>query len=556
MCGIFFYKGVFYTLEQLMPHVMKTSHRGPDSTFLRSVGKDAFMGFHRLAIVGLDRDGDQPFGSDDQYAMCNGEIYNHKTIRQKLKIPINSKSDCAVVLPLYQKFGIINMMKYLDGDFAFVIYDTKLDQIHLGRDPMGVKPLFYCHKKSGELFVASEMKSLIGLVGNDKIHMLQSGTTWTLDLATNIVSTSRYWNPRYGMEADHEFYRYCGPEFPISDKEENDSPHTLINLHTTLRDKLTLAVKKRLMSDRPLGLLISGGLDSSLIAGITKELTGDRIKDIESFSIGMIGSPDTEHAQQVADYLGTKHHTVRFTTEEGIAAVREVIRHLESYDITTIRASVPQYLLSRYIRNNTDVKVVLSGEGSDELFGGYLYSHLAPSNDDLQLDSKRLMEELEVYDVLRTDRTTAGNGLEVRVPFLDRGFMKYVMAMPARYKNPNESSGFGKRIEKKILRDAFAEKKLIPEHVLYRVKNAFSDACGYDWIPSLQAYCNKVIKDEEFSGRAERYPHVTPQTKEAYFYRKTFDEFYPNNDHILSHFWLPNWMENKGEPSAKILNLV
>ena len=556
MCGIFFYQGKAYRLDGLMPHFMKSSHRGPDSSFLRSIDKNTFMGFHRLAIVDMSRDGDQPFQSEETYTMCNGEIYNHHVIRQKLKKRIHSNSDCAVVLPLYEKFGIQKMMTYLDGDYAFIIYDTKNKQVHLGRDPMGVKPLFYC-LKDGEFCAASEIKSLIGLVGTEKIHMLPSGTTMTYDISRGSLELFRYWNPHYSLEDGTDYYKYWAPDFPIDNKKNGvQRVQSEGEIKSSIREKLTLAVKKRLMADRPLGLLISGGLDSSLIAGITKELVGDKIKDIQSFSIGMIGSPDTEYAQKVADYLGTKHHTIRFTVEDGIGAVRDVIRHLESYDITTIRASTPQYIMSKYIYENTDVRVVLSGEGSDELFGGYLYSHLAPSNDELQLDSKRLMEELEVYDVLRTDRTTAGNGLEVRVPFLDRGFMKYVMSVPGKYKNPNESSGMGKRIEKKILRDAFSEKKIIPEEVLYRIKNAFSDACGYDWIPSLQQYCNGQISDEEFSTRAEKYPHVTPQSKEAYFYRKTFEEFYPNQEHILKHFWLPNWMENKGEPSAKILKLV
>lgn len=539
MCGIFFYKGVTYNLNDLMPHFMKSSHRGPDSSCLKSMDKNTFMGFHRLAIVGLSRDGDQPFETvNKNYVICNGEIYNHQIIRQKIHKPIHSKSDCAVVLPLYEKFGIRTMMKYLDGDFAFIIYDTDKKQVHLARDPIGVKPLFYC-LKDGEFFASSEMKSLIGLVEKDKINMLPSGTTLTYDITKETLEPYKYWNPlKSGYTKEQDL-------------------HSEMDIKRNLKEKLTLAVKKRLMSDRPLGMLISGGLDSSLIAGIVANLVGkDKIKDIETFSIGMIGSPDTENAQIVADYLGTKHHTIRFTVEDGIRAIRDVIYHLESYDITTIRASTPQYIMSKYIYENTDVRVILSGEGSDELFGGYLYSHLAPSNEELELDSKRLMDELEVYDVLRTDRTTAGNGLEVRVPFLDRGFMKYSMNIPGKYKNPNESSGYGKRIEKKILRDGFADEKLIPDSILYRVKNAFSDACGYDWIPSLQKYCSEQVSDEEFSKRAERYPHVTPQTKEAYYYRKTFEEFYPGQEHILSHFWLPNWMDNRGEPSAKILKLV
>ncbi len=540
MCGIFFYLGKFYTLNELMTQFMKTSHRGPDSSFLRSIkinDTDAYMGFHRLAIVDMSREGDQPFQSiNNNLAMCNGEIYNHQITRNKLKTPIHSKSDCAVLLPLYEKFGIKDMMRYLDGDFAFVIVDKEKQLVHLGRDPMGVKPLFYSVTSRGEFICCSEMKSIIGLVNSeDKIHMLPSGTTLTYNIQDKTIQSIRYWNPKFPLEVKNNLL-----------EEE---------IKQEINKKLTLAVKKRLMSDRPLGLLISGGLDSSLIAGITRKLLGPDTK-ITSFSVGMIGSPDTIKAKIVAEYLNTIHHTVNFTPEEGIKAIRDVIRHLESYDITTIRASTPQYLLSKYIYNNTDIRVVLSGEGSDELFGGYLYSHLAPSNDELQKDSERLMKELEVYDVLRTDRTTAGNGLEVRVPFLDRGFIKYIAGLEGKWKNPNESSGFGKRIEKKILRDAFSDDNIIPEEILYRTKNAFSDACGYDWIPSLVAHCESLVTDEEFSNRFTKYPHCTPPSKEAYFYRRTFEEFYPNQEHILQHYWLPNWIENNGEPSAKILKLV
>ena len=543
MCGIFFYLGKRYTLKDLMPHFMASSHRGPDSSFLRSIGNNMYMGFHRLAIVDMSREGDQPFENVEtgNFAMCNGEIYNHAVIRQKLNASIHTKSDCGVILPLYENLGIMEMMNRLDGDFGFLIVDVQKDQIHLGRDPLGVKPLFYAITPLGEFMVASEMKSIKGMVKTDVcIKMLPSGTSLTYDVSTGVIEINRYWNPT----------------FPLSDYTDS-KVYNEQYLKRTISDKLTLAVKKRLMADRPIGLLISGGLDSSLIAGITAKLLGpEKIHNIHSFSIGMPGSPDTVNAQVVADYLGTKHHTVDFSVDAGISVIRDVIRQIESYDITTIRASTPQYLLSKYISENTDVKVILSGEGSDELFGGYLYSHLAPSSDDLQLDSERLMKELEVYDVLRTDRTTAGNGLEVRVPFLDRGFVKFVASIPGKYKNPNVSSGFGKRIEKDILRNSFSGTGLIPDEILYRTKNAFSDACGYDWIPGLQKHCETLISDEEFNTREVQYPHLTPKTKEAFYYRKTFEEFYPFQEKMLEHYWLPNWIDNNGEPSAKVLKLV
>lgn len=324
-----------------------------------------------------------------------------------------------------------------------------------------------------------------------------------------------------------------------------------------VREELIDAVAKRLSSDRPVGLFISGGLDSSLIAGIATRLTGTGT-GLPSFAIGMPGSPDVRNAQIVADYLGTQHHTVVFELKEGLAAVSKVIQHLETYDITTIRASVPQYLLAQYVARHTDVKVVLSGEGSDELFGGYLYSHLAPSNDALQEDSARLVRELQHFDVLRTDRTTAAHGLEVRVPFLDRDFIQLVAGLPARYKNPNASSGQPARIEKALLREAFAQEAMIPDEILQRTKDAFSDACGYNWIPMLQAHCETLVSDEDFAQRTLRFPYLPPPTKEAYYYRQTFEHFYPDQQTLVPHYWLPQWVPNNklGEPSAKILQLM
>jgi len=528
MCGVFFYLGKYYSLNELMPHFMASSSRGPDSSTLRSNQNNlidpSFLGFHRLAIIDRSRQGDQPFEESNttNTMVCNGEIYNHTFLRKKLKTPM-AKSDCAVILPFYEKYGLHELVRRLDGDFAFIIVDNVKKQVHLGRDPVGVKPLFYCKTERGEIIVASEMKSIIGF--NGKITMLPSGSTLTFHIEDNSMSFSSYWSPYF--------------------------PFTKNIIYKKIHDKLICAVEKRLMTDRPLGLFLSGGLDSSLIAGITKKLLGNKISDIHSFSIGLKGSPDLENAQRVADFLKTKHHSVFFTVEEGISIIEKVICQLETYDITTIRASIPQYLLSKYIRENTDVRVVLSGEGSDELFGGYMYSHHCPGDAELQKDSERLVRELEMFDVLRTDRTTSGNGLEVRVPFLDRGFMKYILSLSGKWKNPNESSGLGKRIEKKILRDTFdfANNPYIPREILFRTKDAFSDACGYNWIPALQRHCNLLVTDEEFS-------FSECPTKEAYYYRKTFEKYYPTQSHILRHYWLPKWVENKNnEPSAKILNL-
>jgi len=559
MCGIFLYFGkpAGYTVAQLMSLAfMKTAHRGPDSSTLRNIAPGLFVGFHRLAIHNLTRSGDQPFEHDGVFSVCNGEIYNHIELRRQLLLLLllegkdkDNDSDCAVLLPLYaQEKGVLhNMVRRLDGDFAFVIADTKTQKIHLGRDPAGVKPLFYAYTARGELIVASEIKSILPLLTTfeqkQKVSMLPAGTTLTFDMAAEFSYANgppqpqMYWDP-------NTFF------FPSPANADADDV-----IKRRVRDELIDAVAKRLSSDRPVGLFISGGLDSSLIAGIATRLTG---LSLPSFAIGMPGSPDVKNAQIVADYLGTQHHTVTFDVAKGLAAVQEVIRHLETYDITTIRASVPQYLLAQYVARHTNVKVVLSGEGSDELFGGYLYSHLAPSNDALQEDSARLVRELQYFDVLRTDRTTAAHGLEVRVPFLDRDFIQLVGALPARYKNPNASSGHPARIEKALLREAFAHEAMIPNEILQRTKDAFSDACGYNWIPTLQTHCETLVSDEDFAQRALHFPHLPPPTKEAYYYRQTFEHFYPGQQTLVPHYWLPQWVPNNkcGEPSAKILQLI
>jgi asparagine synthase (glutamine-hydrolysing) len=552
MCGIFLYYSQQQQrpLAQLMSAFMQTTHRGPDSSVLRRLGPGLVMGFHRLAIHNLSRSGDQPFEQDGVFSVCNGEIYNHLELRTKTTGAINS-CDCAVLLPLYAGAAVLHdMVRRLDGDFAFCIADTKTQKIHLGRDPVGVKPLFYVLTEQGELIVSSEMKSILPLLQQPikvVVSMLAAGTTLTFDMKTFKSQTQTYW------DANKFFFPPVGPG------ESDDE----IVIKAAIRSQLIKAVEKRLSSDRPVGLFISGGLDSSLIAGIATRVLGHR--GLPSFAIGMPGSPDVQNAQIVANFLGTQHHTVSFdVVNEGLAVVEEVIRHLETYDMTTIRASVPQFLLAQYVARHTDVKVVLSGEGSDELFGGYMYSHLAPSNDALQADGARLVRELQYFDVLRTDRTTAAHGLEVRVPFLDRNFIQLVGSLPASYKNPSISSGRPPRIEKAVLREAFAPgagkpaNAIIPDEILHRTKNAFSDACGYSWIPTLQAHCETLVSDEEFAQRFQLFPHLPPPTKEAFYYRATFERLFPGQHTLVPHYWLPQWVPNneRGEPSAKLLQLM
>lgn len=521
MCGIFFYLGTQYNVKDLINAFMESSHRGPDSSILKSISNNCIIGFHRLSIMDLSPSGDQPFYSNNKVLVCNGEIYNHSYLRGNYDINLPSGSDCSVLLPLYEKLGVKEMVQHLDGDFASIIVDNDNGLVHLLRDPVGVKPLFYGFSKDREFFAASEMKSISPFV--EQCIMVTSGTYLTYDMNHKSLKTTYYWNPE----------SFSSDQSQLSYKLEN-------------------AVRKRLMSDQPIGLFISGGLDSSLIAAIaSREIGGN----IHSFAIGMEGSQDLVAATKVAEFLQIiNHHNITFTIEEGLQAIPEVIKQLETFDITTIRASVPQYLLSKFISENTDVKVVLSGEGSDELFGGYLYFHNTPSNEAFKEESDKLIRELQYFDVLRTDRTTAAWGLEVRVPFLDRGFIKFVRNLPEKYKNPNCSNGESSTIEKKILRDSF--KGYLPNDILYKKKDAFSDSCGKQWIPSVQEWCNYQVSDEEFARSEEIFPHVSPKSKEAFYYRKIFEKYYPGQSHILPHYWLPNWCETNDEPSAKLLKLI
>jgi asparagine synthase (glutamine-hydrolysing) len=522
MCGIFFYCGTLYKISDLVNTFMNSSQRGPDSSSLKKID-NGIIGFHRLAIMDLSNHGDQPFYDKGNVLVCNGEIYNYKNLLSYYDITTDSSSDCSVLLPLYEKLGVNEMVNHLDGDFAIVIVDNNRKVVHMVRDPVGVKPLFYGFSRDGELFIASEIKSIKSFV--NKCNIVHSGTIISYNMDNKSIHTRYWWDIKSG--------RYI--------------PRSL--MHNIVREKLSLAVKKRLMSNRPVGLFISGGLDSSLVASIACNYIGS---NVHTFSIGMEGSPDLEAARKVVKFLGIRnHHEVNFTVEEGVAAIPEVIKALETFDITTIRASVPQYLLSKYIAKNTDIKVLLSGEGSDELFGGYLYFHKAPSNELFNAESKKLIKELEYFDVLRADRTTAAWGLEVRVPFLDRGFINCVMSLSPECKNPKYTE---RHIEKEILRDSFIG--YLPEDILYRTKDAFSDACGRQWIPSVQDICEKLITDDEFTRAAELYPHLTPKSKEAFCYRKIFEELYPGQSHLVPHYWLPNWCNSGDEPSAKLLNLL
>lgn len=492
MCGIY---AVLHPNPRLFfDNANKIKHRGPDAT--RTQGN--FI-FHRLSINDTSDDGMQPFVKNDKMLICNGEIYNHKSIDGH----VNSKSDCEKLIPLFETYGVFEGTKMIDGVFAFVYHDG--ENTWAGRDPIGVRPLFYAHIEHG-IILSSEIKAFPSGV---KPLIFPPGHIYDHSCERFIP-----WYPCYWEE---------NPSLPIQ----------------TIKTSFIDAVNKRIdNTDRNVGFFLSGGLDSSLVAAVAAKKLGT----LKTFSMGTSrDSPDMKAARVVSDFLKTDHTEVFFTPKEGFEAIPEVIEALETYDTTTIRASVPMYLLSKWVATNTNIRVILSGEGSDELFGGYLYFHGAPSKREFHNENMRLLQKLHQFDVLRADRCTAAHGLELRVPFLDKSFIDNVMSMPTELKLPNDG------VEKYVLRDLF--RYWLPEEILWRQKNAFSDAVGYDWVDYVREMTGLGA-----CGSSEEFTHNIPQTNEELYYRGIFREKYGNNDHLLGEIWRPKWTTEK-DPSARKLSV-
>ncbi len=489
--------------RQILKMAKKIRHRGPDWSGIYC-GKSAILAHERLSIVGVDS-GKQPLYSQDGKLILavNGEIYNQKEIRNKYaEYPFLTNSDCEVILALYKDKGI-DIFEDLNGIYAFALYDSEKDTFLIGRDHMGIIPLYMGYDDKGQFYVASELKALEGICPN--IQEFPAGYYMT-DKDKEPVQ----WYKREWMEYDNV-------KDNTSDIDE-------------LRDALEKAVHRQLMSDVPYGVLLSGGLDSSVISAIAKKYAGRRIEDdsnseawwpqLHSFAVGLKGAPDLEAARKVADYIGTVHHEINFTVEEAMDALSDVIYHIETYDVTTVRASTPMYLLARYIKS-MGVKMVLSGEGSDELFGGYLYFHKAPDAKALHEETVRKLDKLHLYDCLRANKSLAAWGVEGRVPFLDKEFMDVAMRL-----NPKDKMCADGKIEKYILRKAFED--ALPASVAWRQKEQFSDGVGYNWIDSLRATAEEKISDKQMKHAAERFPINPPMSKEEYWYRTIFEEHFPS----------------------------
>lgn len=490
--------------EKALGMARKIRHRGPDWSGIYC-GGSAILAHERLSIVD-PQSGGQPLYSPDKKVVLavNGEIYNHRDIRKEYagKYDFQTGSDCEVILALYQEYGI-HFLEKLNGIFAFALYDSEKDEFLIARDPIGVIPLYIGYDSDGKVYCASELKALEGfceryepfLPGHYYYSKEGKMTRWYI----------RDWT-QYEAVAD--------------------APASV----STLREGLEKAVRDQLMSDVPYGVLLSGGLDSSVISAIAKRYAARRVEtdgemaawwpQLHSFAIGLEGAPDLAKAREVADFIGTVHHEIHYTIQEGLDALRDVIYYIETYDVTTVRASTPMYLLARVIKS-MGIKMVLSGEGADEIFGGYLYFHKAPDARAFHEETVRKLSKLYLYDCLRANKSLAAWGVEGRVPFLDKEFLDIAMRL-----NPEAKMCPGKTIEKKIVREAFAD--LLPESVAWRQKEQFSDGVGYSWIDTLKEFTSKEVTDEQMAHAAERFPVNPPRNKEEYYYRSIFEEHFPS----------------------------
>ena len=521
MCSIMTYAGTLLSPAEFKEGFDRTVSRGPDMSRIIDTGA-GLMGFHRLAIMDLNESGMQPFSLDGSYAVCNGELYGFRAMRDKLKregYSFQSDSDCEIILPLYREYGT-QMFSMLDAEFAMVIWDAEKRSFIAARDPIGIRPLFYGYDREGSILFASEAKNLIGLT--DRIMPFPPGFYWE----------------------DGRFVRYTDiTAVPAFRKGSLDL------ICGEIRHKLTAGIEKRLDADAPLGFLLSGGLDSSLVCAVASRILGPG-KRLRTFAIGMsLDAIDLKYARQVADYIHADHTEVIMTPKDVIEALPTVVSILGTYDITTIRASVGMYLVCKYIHEHTDIRVLLTGEISDELFG-YKYTDFAPDDMAFQREAEKRVRELYMYDVLRADRCISSNSLEARVPFGDLDFVRYVMSIDPKMKQNVYHKG------KYLLRRAFAGDYL-PESILNREKAAFSDAVGHSMVDDLKELAEKTYTDEEFRKGCEKYTFARPFTKESLLYRELFERYYPGQAEMVADFWMPNrsWEGCKvNDPSARVLS--
>ena len=520
MCSIMGFTKRVLDENEVWAYFNRTQSRGPDRSRVEPAG-EGLLCFHRLSIMGLEETGMQPFRLGRDACVCNGELYGFRPVKEALErrgYVFESGSDCEIILPLYREYGL-DMFSLLDAEFAMVIYDADKDRFVAARDPIGIRPLYYGYDAEGNIVFASEAKNLVGLCAEIKPF------------------------PPGHYYADGAFVRYA--DVTQVEGVVHDDLETVCQ---NIRYKLIRGVEKRLDADAPLGFLLSGGLDSSLVCAISARLLPHKIR---TFAIGMdTDAIDLKYARMVADYIGAEHTEVYMTREDVLAALEDVIALLGTWDITTIRASMGMYLCCKAIHERTDVRVLLTGEISDELFG-YKYTDFAPTPEEFQREAKKRVEELHMYDVLRADRCISVNSLEARVPFGDLDFVRYVMSVDPAMKMNTYNMG------KYLLRHAFEADRLLPDEILWRQKAAFSDAVGHSMVDDLKEYAESRYSDAEFEEKRKQFAYCPPFTKESLLYREIFEKHYPGQAAMIRDFWMPNktWPGcDVDDPSARVLS--
>jgi asparagine synthase (glutamine-hydrolysing) len=556
MCGIWAYilknKNLDMNkyLENLYSHYIKTSMRGPDrSSFdILSQPNNIAIGFHRLSIMDPTTNGDQPFKIESNgktvWCICNGEIYNYMNLAEKYNIELTSESDCEIIPRLYIKQGIDILTRELEGEYAFMIFDLDMKtgngDIYICRDRFGIRPLFYSIDEDSFNF-SSELKSI---VNKNNVKVFRPREYMRLQKISDewkIYNSKVYYN-LLANSLRKDFLT-----------EEN---YGLEEIKKRVRETFVNSVRSRLLADRPLGCLLSGGLDSSLVASIAARFLEEQGKTLQTFSIGLEGSTDEYYAKLVAKHIGSEHTHIQFEQKDFIDAIRDVIYATETYDITTVRASTGQYLVSKWISENTDIKVLLIGDGSDELTAGYMYFHKAPSSQDVHEENVRLLQDIHYYDVLRADRGIADNGLEARVPFLDHHFVDLYLSIDPKLRDPSTY-----KLEKWLLRESFNVDNYLPSEVLWRKKEAFSDGVSSvkkSWYQIIQEYANNLYSDNYLETEKERLEFNSPPSKESLYFRKIWEEYFGTNietSKVIPYFWLPKWCGDIKEPSARVLQV-
>jgi asparagine synthase (glutamine-hydrolysing) len=533
MCGIFSYIGDRHSFDTLVKHADKIKHRGPDSTqykvlsFANRFGDEKiFMAFYRLAINGLDGASNQPLKDSDEkiYLICNGEIFNFKELIKEygFEDEYKTESDCEIIIHLYKRFGIEKTCKLLDGEFSFFLVDNENKTFYIARDQLGVRPLFWHTEffkgSVCDMYISSEMKSFIGLI-NGTPTQFPPGSFWSSE-DKKVV----------------KYYNY------VSEWNKDNEEIIIKNI----RELFLKAVDKRLLSERKLACLLSGGLDSSTVAAIVANKFGPG--QLNTYSIGMKGSVDLYYAKMMADYIKSNHVNIELTEEQFLDGIEKTIVQIESYDTTSVRASVGNYLVSLYIKDNSEDTVIFCGDVSDEIFGSYRGFSGEHADNDFYLENVKMLDNIHYFDILRSDRTISGAGLEARVPFADGEFVKYVMSIHPQYKKFNKE-----RMEKYLFRKAFED--ILPAEILWRRKEAFSDGVSSEsrsWFTIIKEFVDKIYSDDEYEEKIKKYTYNQPYDKESLYYREIFEKYYPNMEETIPYFWRHPFSTQK-DPSARLL---